>query len=452
MTTKIGYGVFSGSKLDYDEEAIVVIWNEKNILKVSGLNPGHGAMKLKRREFDDSSAKMTIVEYVSWWPTAAAGKKTKKDVGKRSTAYSEDKGSEISPVIQMLLFLSAMWTEMSDMPEEAYEILKHVWTSCRDSDDTEETEFIESFKKLGIEDNFANFGKIANKYSMRGNQQILSSQKSKFDLMKTRVGRMRDKKKTPDTLGIGDYAELSGMAGASYFGKLPDAKVYLPCSSWVLNSTGTKRNCTVWGLSLQSMYISWLCFHADGKAQYEMKSQVINCAGVVMVRLQDGFGDAFVKWPKAMGIVRSIRKMVSYVPSDLTKVGTAMDKEFKKLNTQQSTLDKMIVEHKKAVVGAHTSLRAKKLFWRHLLELANWKTASASSAARWSDIGGVDKALKKYEAANNALSPKEEKRIIQAIMDDMAKLTWFKKVVSDLSEKADAYEKKMALQKNLWVD
>lgn len=425
---RVGLEYKDDSKYEYTEEALILVWPDKNMtsLKTSKQRPGHASLKLKKR--NATTNKVEQVEYISWFPSMGSDKFTPNQPGSAVEEYAQDQASEIRSERGTIIFLSYMWFTLHDpdhdpsmqkVADDSFKsIAKEYWDLWEDRKKATKSDKVKKRyqkmldnweKEFGKE--FSDFGKKAEGYMPRGDTKLNKDLKAFIDKEK--------KKLTTDVYYQKFTKELTNkveMLNFHVMMKRASEKIYLPCAC--LPEKTTKSRSVVWGLSLDLMRYHWLIFTMDNNQKYVMMSHKSNCSAAVWHTLIAGYGDLFTDF-KAKNFLIGL---FSYVPSDFIPVGEKLDEELGVLNDQQNELDQWAQSAKKEVLPTmdgieNTTNPTNTTYeWKKVFEPTTWKKISKLPKKKRRDVKNVDKQIDEYKKTKDELA----KSKTQKLYDDVA--------------------------------
>jgi hypothetical protein len=428
---RVGLEYKDDSKYEYTEEALILIWPDKNMtsLNTSKQRPGHASLKLKKR--NAKTNKVEQIEYISWFPGLGAGKDSPTQDGSAVQEYAIDESSEIRSERGTIIFLSYMWftlhdpdhdTALQKSADEAFEsIAKDYWNLWETAKVTTKNSTLKKRyqkmldnweKEFGME--FKDFGKKAEGYMPRGDTKLNKDLKAFIDKKK--------KKLTTDAYYQKFTKKLTNRVEMLRFHvmmKRPSEKIYLPCAC--LPEKATKSRSVVWGLSLDIMRYHWLIFTKDKNQKYVMMSHTSNCSAAVWHTLIAGYGDLFTDF-RAKNILIGL---FSYVPSDFIPVGEKLDKELGVLNDQQKELDQWALSAKSEILPTMDSIKnttgtsGTTYEWKKVFDPTTWKKISKLPKKKRRDVKNVDKHLDEYKKIMDELAKSKAQKLNDDVAENM---------------------------------
>ena len=441
---------------EYDKEVVFVIWKFKGISSC-----GHAALKLKR--LDEQDKKVKNFEYISWWPKSSDLINTDKvqqinrnpvltplrvlqpRMGEGHKDYWTDEEAELSSDKQIAIFLSFLYRACNDeRPALVKKYLESYWQGDKKKDGTE-GEQCRAWRAMGFTENFGNMetmiaqGRIGlgARQKVQKNTRYVDPVTRKFDTKKI----LDDVKRSPTLLEMNQEYLLK-------IGKLPDEKIYLPCSYLTYKTDDGTPYRFVWGLSQDAIRRSWRIFKDTHNPQWIMLTNKINCASVAWNRLMDGYAEELLEGNTG-DLISALQRKIYIQPNNIIEIGERLDKALKKLNEQQKKIDEVSNKHYAKIrplaqggkILKECEAIAEKLFnkkgiakgvqknkiyyenektnlWPPMLQSSFWLDISKTKSMRSSSLRKIDDAVKAFQAVGDKLDRYEEHRLIASILQD----------------------------------
>jgi hypothetical protein len=377
----------------FDSEAAVYVWHEKNVLKLpkwltgTSFNTGHGALKLTR--YDPNKQKPELVRYFSWWPGSEANKSDDAAPGGLTENTGVDRMNEMTrdEDIQLLVKMQLISKALIDTAggaDEFEELCKLRWLELAPGDRKRLKD------KFNVGEFFIN---LANsKLQAKANQKLVDFVKAYKDPHSGGYSK--------NVIPTTNVAEtLNTNFDGIFAAKQPYCKVYIPCSTPPVPIYDTERyqRSTIWGLSMHAMQLACRFFE-EGVTPYKMQDFHQNCIGAVWTVLKAGLAGSITQnFKPTKGVVENLAHYRSLLPSDGIKASIAVMDDVLRRTQQQFFLDTHAQRHRVALNSLSSRNQCFGRDWRLcLVNSVWWRDFSNASGLRSQGKKKVDSIQAEY--------------------------------------------------------